>query len=153
MLALGQNQPLGSTATKSALCHVWKVPCWQELFSRLQHWSYRLAHTVNAFFITTAFVVIAVSSYHLRHEHFIAESRKMFWMTLWLATVLVPLQIVISDMHGTNTLAHQPAKIAAIEANWETQRRMPLLLFAIPDEAAEKNWFEVGIPVLGSITD
>jgi len=112
---------------------------------------YRLAHTVNAFFITTAFVVIGVAAYHLRRGRFEAESRRMLSMTLWLATVLVPLQIVIGDLHGLNTLAHQPAKIAAAEGNWETQRRMPAVLFAIPDEEAERNRWEIAIPALGSL--
>src|SRR5258707_68952 len=67
------------------------------------------------------------------------------------ATVLVPLQIPHGDRHGLNTLEHQPAKIAAMEANWETQARMPLLLFAWPDAAAERNRFEIGIPALGSV--
>jgi cytochrome bd ubiquinol oxidase subunit I len=112
---------------------------------------YRLAHTVNAFFITTGLVVVAVGAYHLRNGRFVEEGRRMMSMTLWLLTVLVPLQIFIGDAHGLNTLEHQPAKIAAMEANWDTQRRMPLLLFAIPDDAAERNTFEIGIPWFGSL--
>jgi len=112
---------------------------------------YRLAHTVNAFFIATGLVVVAVGAYHLRNGRFVEESRRMMSMTLWLLTVLVPLQIFIGDAHGLNTLEHQPAKIAAMEANWDTQRRMPLLLFAIPDDAAERNTFEIGIPWFGSL--
>ena len=61
----------------------------------------------------------------------------MLSMTLWLLTVLVPLQILIGDLHGLNTLEHQPAKLAAMEAHWETGARVPLILFAIPDQAAE----------------
>jgi cytochrome d ubiquinol oxidase subunit I len=72
-------------------------------------------------------------------------------MGLGLLAVIVPLQIVVGDLHGLNTLEHQPAKLAAMEANWETQARMPLLLFAWPDEAAERNHMEVGVPVLGSL--
>jgi cytochrome d ubiquinol oxidase subunit I len=72
-------------------------------------------------------------------------------MGFGLLTVLVPLQIVLGDLHGLNTLEYQPEKIAAIEANWETRARMPLLLFAWPDERAETNRFEVAVPALGSV--
>jgi cytochrome d ubiquinol oxidase subunit I len=75
----------------------------------------------------------------------------MFSMTLWLLTVLVPLQVLLGDLHGLNTLEHQPAKVAAIEAHWETTSRAPLVLFAIPDEVNETNRYSVEIPVLGSL--
>ena len=66
---------------------------------------------------------------------------------VWLA----PLQLVIGDLHGLNTLKYQPAKIAALEAHWETERGFPLILFAIPDPKAEKNHYEIAIPTLGSL--
>ena len=112
---------------------------------------YRLIHTVMAFFITTALVVIGVAAWHLRRGRHAEESLVMQKMGLGLLAVLVPLQIVAGDQHGLNTLEHQPAKLAAIEANWERQARMPLLLFAWPDEAAERNRLELGVPLLGSI--
>jgi cytochrome bd ubiquinol oxidase subunit I len=112
---------------------------------------YRLVHTTMAFFITTALVVIGVAAYHLRRARHVEESLVMQKMGLGLLAVLVPLQILVGDLHGLNTLEHQPAKLAAMEANWETQARMPLLLFAWPDEAAERNRLEVGVPVLGSL--
>src|SRR3954468_22824033 len=112
---------------------------------------YRLVHTTMAFFITTALVVIGVAAYHLRRARHVEESLVMQKMGLGLLAVLVPLQILVGDLHGLNTLEHQPAKLAAMEANWETQARMPLLLFAWPDEAAERNHLELGVPVLGSI--
>ena len=64
---------------------------------------------------------------------------------------VAPLQIVIGDLHGLNTLKYQPAKIAALEAHWETDRGFPLILFAIPDPKAEKNNYELAIPALGSL--
>jgi cytochrome d ubiquinol oxidase subunit I len=112
---------------------------------------YRLCHTVTAFYITTAFVVLGVGAYHVRKRRFMAEGAKMMTMALGLLIILVPVQIVIGDMHGLNTLAHQPAKIAAIEARWETAKPAPLTLFALPDEAAETNRFAIDIPVLGSL--
>jgi cytochrome d ubiquinol oxidase subunit I len=75
----------------------------------------------------------------------------MLGMGLSLLVWLAPLQLVIGDLHGLNAREHQPAKIAALEAHWETQRRAPLILFALPDPAAEKNNFEIAIPALGSL--
>ena len=112
---------------------------------------YRLTHTAVAFFITTALVVAGVASYHLRAGRFREEGTIMLKMAFGLLTLLVPLQMLLGDLHGLNTREHQPAKLAAMEANWETQSRMPLLLFAWPDERAEANRFEVAIPVLGSV--
>ncbi len=111
----------------------------------------RLAHTVVAFFITTGFVVLGVGAYLLRREKFAEEGRTMLSMTLWLLTALVPLQIFLGDHHGLNTLEHQPAKLAAIEARWETGRNVPLTLFAIPDEKTESNHAAIEIPGLGSL--
>jgi cytochrome bd ubiquinol oxidase subunit I len=112
---------------------------------------YRFAHTVTAFYITTALVVAGVAAYHLRAGRFREDGTTMLKMAFGLLTILVPLQIELGDLHGLNTREHQPVKIAAIEANWETQARMPLLLFALPDEAVERNRYEISIPLLGSV--
>jgi cytochrome d ubiquinol oxidase subunit I len=112
---------------------------------------YRLAHTVTAFYVTTAFAVVSIAAWLLRSGRFLPEARIMMSMTLWLLSVLVPLQVLIGDLHGLNTREHQPAKLAAIEARWETARAVPLTLFAIPDEANETNRFAVDVPYLGSI--
>ena len=112
---------------------------------------YRLAHNVVAFYVTTAFVVVAVAVYLIRGGRFVEEGRVMFSMTFWLLSVLVPLQILLGDLHGLNTLAYQPAKVAAIEAHWTTTSRAPLVLFAFPDETNETNRYSVEIPVLGSL--
>src|SRR5438132_240978 len=74
---------------------------------------YRLMHTVVAFYITTGFVVVGVAAFYLRRGRFVEEGRSMVSMTLWLLTILVPLQIFLGDTHGLNTLRYQPAKIAA----------------------------------------
>ena len=112
---------------------------------------YRLAHVVDAVYITTGFVVIGVAASYLRQGRFVEEARTMLSMTLWLLTVLVPLQFLLGDAHGLNTLEHQPAKLAAIEAIWDTHSRVPLNLFAIPDEKAETDRYVVAIPDLGSL--
>jgi cytochrome d ubiquinol oxidase subunit I len=112
---------------------------------------YRLVHTTMAFFITTAFVVIGVAAYNLLRQRHAEESLTMQKMGFGLLALLVPLQVAVGDLHGLNTLEHQPVKIAAMEAHWQTQSRMPLLLFAWPDEKAEANRWEIGIPLAGSL--
>jgi len=112
---------------------------------------YRLAHTVVAFYVTTGFVVVGVAAYYIRRARFVEEGRVMLSMTMWLLTFLVPLQLFLGDQHGLNTLEHQPAKLAAIEAHWETGRRIPLILFAWPDEAAQGNHYTLALPELGSL--
>jgi cytochrome d ubiquinol oxidase subunit I len=112
---------------------------------------YRLAHVIDAVYITTGFVVVGVAASYLRQGRFVEEARTMLSMTLWLLTVLVPLQFLLGDAHGLNTLEHQPAKLAAIEAIWNTHSDVALNLFAIPDEKAETDRYVVAIPDLGSL--
>ena len=75
----------------------------------------------------------------------------MIAMGTLLATVLLPLQIVVGDLHGVNTLHHQPQKLAAIEGIWQGGPGQPAILFAIPDEELEKNHAEIAIPKLASL--
>jgi cytochrome d ubiquinol oxidase subunit I len=111
---------------------------------------YRLAHTVIAVYLTTAFTVIGVAAWFLRHGRHSEESRVMIAMGVLLASFLVPLQAVLGDLHGLNTLEHQPQKLAAIEGIWESGTGQPAVIFGIPDEALEKNRAEIAIPKLGS---
>ena len=113
--------------------------------------AYRFPHTVIAFYVTTGFVVAGVAGWYLRRRRFVEESRTMLSMALWLLTVLVPLQMWLGDMHGRNTLHYQPAKLAAIEARWETGSRIPLTLLAWPDEKAAVNLYAIDVPLLGSL--
>ncbi|MDR5751022.1 MULTISPECIES: cytochrome ubiquinol oxidase subunit I [unclassified Caballeronia] len=112
---------------------------------------YRLGHTVSAFLVTAAFVILGVGAMYVLQRRALEESRVMLKMSLIFLVIMVPVQMVIGDMHGLNTLKHQPAKIAAMEGLWETGSRVPANLFAIPDQDAEMNHFEIAIPVLGSI--
>jgi cytochrome d ubiquinol oxidase subunit I len=112
---------------------------------------YRFMHTVTGFYVTTGFVVLGVAAILLRKGESQEEAKLMLSMTLWLLTLLVPLQIFLGDLHGLNTLHHQPAKLAAIEAHWEREARAPLALFAIPDQQAETNHYVVEVPLLGSL--
>jgi cytochrome bd ubiquinol oxidase subunit I len=112
---------------------------------------YRLVHTVTAFLVTTAFVILSVGAYYLRHGRAVDESRIMMRMSLLFLIVMVPLQIMVGDLHGLNSLKYQPTKVAAMEGLWETQTGVPASLFAIPDQNAEKNHFEISIPKLASL--
>jgi cytochrome d ubiquinol oxidase subunit I len=111
---------------------------------------YRLSHTVIAFLVTSGFVILAVAAGFLRQRRHVEESRVMVKMSLAFLSIMVPLQIVVGDLHGLNTLEHQPAKLAAMEGIWETERGVAASLFAIPDAQAERNHFEIAIPKLAS---
>ncbi len=112
---------------------------------------YRFAHMVLASFISGGFVVAGVSAWYLLRGRHRNSSLTALKMSLLLLAIATPLQLVIGDLHGLNTLEHQPAKVSAMEAHWETQRGAPLILFAVPDADAEKNHFEIAIPRLGSL--
>lgn len=112
---------------------------------------YRLVHTVTAFVVTTAFVILAVGCFYLRRGRFLPESKIMIRMALLFLMVMVPFQIVMGDLHGVNTLQYQPAKLAAMEGLWDTGKGVPASLFALPDQAAETNHFEIAIPKLASL--
>lgn len=112
---------------------------------------YRLAHTVTAFLVTTAFVVLGTGAHYLLKRRAQEEARVMVKMGLWFLAIMVPVQIGIGDAHGLNTREYQPVKLAAMEGLWDTGRRVPANLFSIPDDKEERNHFEISIPVLGSI--
>lgn len=112
---------------------------------------YRLMHMVLAAYLTTAFVVGAVGALHLLRDRASEGARVMFSMAMWMAAIVAPIQIGVGDMHGLNTLEYQPAKVAAMEGHFETQKGAPLLLFGIPDMEAEETRYAIGIPKLGSI--
>ncbi|QRM30054.1 cytochrome ubiquinol oxidase subunit I [Microvirga sp. VF16] len=116
----------------------------------------RYAHMVLGCYLTTAFAVAGMSAWMLlRHPHDapaakLAGSRRSMSMALWFATIFVPVQILIGDLHGLGVLKYQPTKLAAIEGNWDRMDNMPLRFFAIPDEVAETNHYEISIPKIGS---
>jgi cytochrome d ubiquinol oxidase subunit I len=107
---------------------------------------YRFSHMLNAAYLTTGFVVLAVGARYILQGKHVEDGRTMMRMGLWLMAILAPLQLFIGDSHGLNTLEHQPIKIAAIEAHWDGSKPGALVLFAWPDEKAEKNLFEISIP-------
>ena len=107
---------------------------------------YRLAHMVTAAYLTVSFVVLAVGARYVLAGRYLEHGRTMVHMAVGFAAIVAPLQLFIGDQHGLNTLAHQPLKIAAIEAHWDGGEPGELVLFAWPDEATETNRFAVTIP-------
>src|SRR5271154_5921820 len=112
---------------------------------------FRLTHNVNAFYITTAFVVMGVGAWLLRRERSVGEAKIMISMALDLLIILVPLQFILGDLHGLNTREHQPAKLAAIEGRYDTAAPAPLTLFDIPDDASATMNYAIDVPYLGSL--
>src|SRR5262245_60233023 len=112
---------------------------------------YRFAHMLNASFLTAGFAVLAVGARYVLAGRHPDEARTMLRMAIGLTAVLAPLQLLIGDQHGLNTLAHQPIKIAAMEAHWDGSKPGALVLFAWPDEKTETNLFEIAIPKAGSL--
>jgi cytochrome bd ubiquinol oxidase subunit I len=107
---------------------------------------YRLAHMLNASLLTGGFVVLAVGARYLLANRHAEEARTMLRMAIALTAVLAPLQLIIGDMHGENTLKYQPIKIAAMEANWDSNKPAAFEIFAWPDEKTESNLFSISIP-------
>jgi cytochrome d ubiquinol oxidase subunit I len=112
---------------------------------------YRFAHMVMAAFLSTALVIGGVGAWYLLRRKSVEHGRVMVAMAVGLLAVLAPAQLVVGDMHGLNTLEHQPRKVAAMEGHWESKAGAPLILFAIPDQDEQTNHFELGIPKLGSM--
>jgi len=111
---------------------------------------YRLSHMVIASGLTAAFLIAGISAYRLLKGDDKQAPKLTLKIALTVAMVLAPLQIFIGDMHGLNTLEHQPQKIAAMEGIWHTEKGVPLLLFAIPDEKQKTNHFELAVPKMAS---
>lgn len=112
---------------------------------------YRLGHVLLASGLTASFLIAGLSAYRiLRGDHKKAP-RLALKTAVFAAAILMPLQIFVGDAHGLNTLEHQPQKVAAMEGIWDTEKGVPLLLFAIPDEKNRTNHFELPIPNLASL--
>ncbi|MFU8815787.1 MAG: cytochrome ubiquinol oxidase subunit I [Pseudomonadales bacterium] len=122
---------------------------WAAIFN--PSFPYRLVHMVLAAYLTTALVVGAVGAWHLLRDRANAEARLMFSMAMWMATLVAPLQVVAGDLHGLNTLEYQPAKVAAMEGLYETQRGAPFIIFGLPDSDAAETRYALQIPKMSSL--
>jgi cytochrome d ubiquinol oxidase subunit I len=112
---------------------------------------YRLAHMLLASGLTCAFLVAGVSAWRRLRGDAAPEVDAGLRFGLTLGALLIPLQIYAGDAHGLNTLEHQPAKVAAMEANWERGPNVPLILFALPDQDARTNHYEIAVPNMASL--
>ena len=111
---------------------------------------YRMTHMLIASGLTVAFLLAGISAYRWLKNDRSADVLASLKTGIYVAAFLIPIQIFVGDLHGLNTLHHQPAKIAAMEGIWETQRGAPAVLFAWPDAATQSNKFEIAIPKLAS---
>ncbi len=112
---------------------------------------YRLLHMILAAYLTTAFVIGGISAYYLLKKKFTQHAKITFAMAMLMAIFVAPIQLVVGDYHGLNTLKHQPAKVAAMEGIWEDEKGAALRLFALPDQENQRNKYEVKIPKLASV--
>ncbi len=112
---------------------------------------YRLTHMLLASGLTVSFLVAGISAYRWLCNERGAEVMASLKTGVYLAAILIPLQIVAGDFHGLNTLEHQPAKLAAMEGIWKTERGVAAVLFALPDAEARENRYEIAIPKLASL--
>ncbi|HWK55224.1 MAG TPA: cytochrome ubiquinol oxidase subunit I [Hyphomicrobiales bacterium] len=112
---------------------------------------YRFSHMLVASLLTTAFILMGISSWRFLNRVDGPGTWKVFRTGLGMALVLAPLQIFIGDLHGLNTLEHQPAKVAAMEGAWNTESGVPFVLFALPDENTRSNRFAIEIPYATSL--
>lgn len=112
---------------------------------------YRLTHMMLASGLTASFLIAGISAYRILKGDHKPAPRLALKVGIFAAAILIPLQIFMGDLHGLNTLKHQPAKIAAMEAVWETGTRVPLVLFAVPDPTEKLNRFAIAIPDLASL--
>jgi cytochrome d ubiquinol oxidase subunit I len=126
-------------------------PSWWAIVSN-PSFPYRLVHTVIAAYLTTAFVVGAVGAWHLLRDRANPGARKMFSMAMWMAAIVAPIQIFVGDLHGLNTLEHQPAKVMAMEGHYQSHPDgAPLILFGIPNSAKQRVDYAVEIPKASSL--
>lgn len=112
---------------------------------------YRLFHTVTAFYVTTATLVLGIAAWLVRDGKFVDEGRRVMSHALWILLILVPTQIVLGDLQGGNTRQYQPTKLAAMEGRYQTAAPAPLVLFGVPNSTTQHMDYEVSIPRLGSI--
>ncbi|NDL71725.1 cytochrome ubiquinol oxidase subunit I [Vreelandella alkaliphila] len=147
---LSANSWMHTPAGVELIDNRFHVTSWMEAIFN-PSFPYRFAHMAMASFLTGGFVVAGVSAWFLLRGRDPEANRRALSMCLWLLLFLAPAQAVVGDFHGLNTLEYQPTKVAAMEGNWETSTNVPLLLFAIPDQEAQTNHFEIGIPNLASI--
>ena len=147
---LALNSWMQTPAGYEVIDGVYHVTSWFDVIFN-PSFPYRLAHMLLASALTCAFLLTGLSAWQVLRGVAQRSAPRVLRVGLTLAAIAIPVQIAVGDAHGLNTLEHQPAKIAAMEGVWETERGAPLLLFAIPDQETRSNHFEIGIPKLASL--
>lgn len=128
---------------------MFEVTSWKEVIFN-PSMPYRLAHMLCASYLSASLVILAISAKYLIQKKHLLIAQKGLQLALLFLAILTPLQIVIGDLHGLQVKAYQPVKVAAMEGLWQTTSGAPLVLFAVPDEVAEKNEYTLSIPKLTS---
>ena len=147
---LALNSWMQTPAGYEVIDGVYHVKSWLDVIFN-PSFPYRLTHMLLASTLTCAFLLTGLSAWQLLRGGGQRSAPRVLRVGLTLAAIAIPVQIMVGDAHGLNTLEHQPAKIAAMEGVWETERGAPLLLFAIPDKEQRTNHFEIKIPKLASL--
>jgi cytochrome bd ubiquinol oxidase subunit I len=147
---LALNSWMQTPAGYEIIDGVYHVKSWVEVIFN-PSFPYRFTHMVLASALTCAFLLVGLSAWQVLRGVGQRSAPRVMRVGLTLAAIAIPLQIMAGDAHGLNTLEHQPAKIAAMEGVWDTERGAPLLLFAIPDKAERMNHFEIKVPRAASL--
>jgi len=147
---LALNSWMQTPAGHEIIDGVYHVKSWVDVIFN-PSFPYRFTHMLLASSLTCAFLLIGLSAWQTLRGTAQRSAPRVMRVGLTLAAIAIPLQIFVGDQHGLNTLEHQPAKIAAMEGVWQTERGAPLLLFAIPDERSRENRFELKLPKLASL--
>jgi cytochrome d ubiquinol oxidase subunit I len=147
---LALNSWMQTPAGVEVVGGTYRVTDWLEVIFN-PSFPYRFVHMLLASVLTCAFLLAGLSAWQLLRGAAQLSAPKVLRVGLTLAALVIPLQIFVGDLHGLNTLKHQPQKIAAMEGVWQTERGAPLLLFALPDAKARTNHFEVAVPKVASL--
>ena len=147
---LALNSWMQTPAGHEIIDGVFHVKSWVEVIFN-PSFPYRFAHMLLASALTCSFLLAGLSAWQLLRGKAERSAPKILRVGLTLAAVLIPVQIFVGDMHGLNTLEHQPQKVAAMEGVWETERGAPMLLFAWPDAETRSNKYEIGVPKVASL--
>lgn len=147
---LSLNSWMQTPAGYTVVDGVIQIESWMEIIFN-PSFPYRFAHMLTACLLTASFLVAGISAWRARQNVDGPATWKVIRMGVFLAAILTPVQIFIGDLHGLNTLEHQPAKVAAMEGIWHTERGASLTLFGIPDEEEQTTHYAVKIPKLASL--
>ena len=147
---LSLNSWMQTPAGYTVIDGVIHIESWMEIIFN-PSFPYRFAHMMIASLLTASFLVAGISAWRTRKKVDGPATKKVIRTGVILAAILTPVQILVGDLHGLNTLEHQPAKVAAMEGIWHTERGAPLTLFGVPDEEEQTTHYAVKIPKLASL--